>query len=340
MGRRVPFGTEISCSKGDKPFIHFIRKVKKMENTKSFDTAIMSISPAIRNVLEFLPSGIKYKTEEIRLRNSLPVALTIGGRPIFVTRNGNLCEYITKDLLTATKGDLEESFMLLCKRSVYAHTAELKEGYIVMDSGHRAGVCGTITEDGHLRDVSSINIRIAHEVLGCADNIVREFDGGGFLIAGPPGSGKTTLLRDLIRQLSTGVLGKYRKISVIDSRGELSGSSFGNCANNLGENTDILIIRDKALGMEIAVRTLFPDIVAFDEIGSYAELKKVSESFNAGVSVLTTAHAGNLDDLMTRSITKALINSGAVSKIALLSPTVGDPVRIFGAEELKNYAVH
>lgn len=311
-----------------------------MENTKSFDTAISAISSAIRNVLTFLPQNIKNKTEEIRLRNGLPVALTIKGKPLFVTKSGNLCEYITKDLLTVTKSDLEESFMLLCKRSVYAHTAELKEGYIVMDNGHRAGVCGTITEDGHLRDVSSINIRIAHEVIGCADNIVKEFDGGGFLIAGPPGSGKTTLLRDFIRQLSTGILGKYLKISVIDSRGEISGSSFGNCVNNLGENTDILIIKDKALGMEIAVRTLFPDIVAFDEIGSYSELNRVSESFNAGVSVLTTAHAGNLDDLLTRSITKSLIDSGAISKVALLSPTIGDPIQIFTVSELISYVAH
>ena len=154
-----------------------------MENTKGFDTALQAVSPTIRNVLAFLPQGIKNKTEEIRLRNGLPVALTVSGKPLFVTRSGNLCEYITKDLLTATKSDLQDSFMLLCKRSVYAHTAELKEGYIVMDNGHRAGICGTITEDGHLRDVSSINIRIAHEVLGCADNIIKEFDMGGFAAA-------------------------------------------------------------------------------------------------------------------------------------------------------------
>lgn len=311
-----------------------------MENTKSFDTALQAVSPTIRNVLAFLPQGIKNKTEEIRLRNGLPVALTVSGKPLFVTRSGNLCEYITKDLLTATKSDLQDSFMLLCKRSVYAHTAELKEGYIVMDNGHRAGICGTITEDGHLRDVSSINIRIAHEVLGCADNIIKEFDMGGFLIAGPPGSGKTTLLRDLIRQLSSGVTGKYLKLSVIDSRGELSGSSFGNCANNLGENTDVLIIKDKALGLEIAVRTLFPDIVAFDEIGSFSELNKVSESFNAGVSVLTTAHAGSVQDLLSRSITKSLINSGAISKVALLPQSIGDPIQIFTVKELQKNAVH
>ena len=88
------------------------------------------------------------------------------------------------------------------------------------------------------------------------------------------------------------------------------------------------------------MRTLFPDIVAFDEIGSFSELNKVSESFNAGVAVLTTAHAGNLQDLMTRSITKSLINSGAVSKVALLSPHVGDPIQIFRAQELKNYVAN
>lgn len=305
-----------------------------MEHIKSFESVLYGISPRIRRCLEFLPDDIKNKTEEIRLRANLPVCLTVKGEPLFVLKNGGTSGYICADLLKTEKSELEESFLLLCSNSVYAHAPELKSGYITMKSGHRAGVCGTFTSKGVLQDITSINIRISREVKGCADCIIGEYDGGGFLIAGPPGCGKTTMLRDFVRQLSSGKNGSYLRVSVIDSRGEISGSAHGEQANDLGSNTDVLLMKDKAAGVEIAVRTLFPDIVAFDEIGTAAELKSVSESFNAGVSVITTAHIGSVQDLVRRSVTNGLLLSGAISKIAVLSPQIGKKPFVLSAEDL------
>ena len=307
-----------------------------MESKKRFDDALYGVSPAIRSVLEKLPDKVKESAEEIRLRTGLPVALTVGGDTVFVLENGQISFCLTRRLLKTEASELAESFKLLCKSSVYAHTEELKKGYIRLRGGNRAGVCGTLNENGNMSDISSVNIRIAHEARGAANDIVRAYKPGGLLIAGPPGSGKTTVLLDLIRQLAGGVCGKIYRIAVIDSRGEISGSFDGRCGNDLGAGSDVLLTTDKAAGIEMAVRTMFPDIVAFDEIGNEAELKRVSESFCSGVDIITTAHAGSIADLKRRRITAALINSGAVASIAMLPEIHGGTVKIIKAEELEN----
>ncbi|MBQ8202674.1 MAG: stage III sporulation protein AA [Clostridia bacterium] len=287
--------------------------------TPQFESALSYLPERIKRALIFLPDNLKPRVQEIRIRAGLPVALTVGGRTLFVRCSGEPCEELLSDLIRAEKGEIEEIFLGLCNKSVYAHLGEIKEGYLVMPYGNRAGICGTFTESGNLRDVSSVNIRIACQIKGCAEELAKEFTGKGLLIAGPPGSGKTTILRDLVRIISRGNGGKCRRIAVIDSRGELSGSSMGLSFNDLGENTDILMIKNKAQGIEMAVRTLFPEVIAFDEIGTAGELQGVMQSFNAGVGVITTAHIGAAEDLMRRSVTRELLLSGAIEKIAILS---------------------
>ncbi len=303
-------------------------------DTNSFEAVLYAVTPEIRGILNKLSPTVKSNAEEIRLRAGLPLALTVAGDIVFVDKDSKLYFNYIPNLFKISNREITECFRLLCKGSVFAHGEELKNGFVIMDNGCRAGVCGTLNENLVMKDITSINIRIARQIFGAANSIVRANLMGGLLLAGPPGSGKTTLLRDLVRQVSNGAMGKMKRIAVIDSRAEISGGANGSCGNDLGQNTDVLFTHDRALGVEIALRTMFPDIIAFDEIGNEKELSSVMQSFNSGVDVFTTAHIGTTDELMKRTVTRKLIKSGAISNVALMPRLHGAPIELIGTKEL------
>ncbi len=297
-----------------------------------FDTALYALPQKLKTTLWALPTYIKENAQEIRLRAE---------RPICITSTENL--YITKDIkiqktppenpLTVSSNELYETLMALTNRSLYTRTQELNEGYISMKGGHRAGVCGQFTE-GFFKNVSSINIRIAKEIVGAAAPLYSKTK-GGLLIAGSAGSGKTTALRDLIRHLSD----EGKRISLIDVRGELAACEKGVPTLNVGVNTDVICTKDKAVGAEIALRTMFPQIICFDEIGTQAELNSVSECFNAGVEIITTAHASSLYEIQNRAVTKKLLQTGAIKNIAILSLEKKLKIELFNIGEVNDFAM-
>lgn len=311
-----------------------------MKNAESFNSALYGVSESLRKILCELPCEIRQTAEEIRLRAGSPLSITLRGESFFVKYDRQLTKTANTDCVTVTKEELEQSFKLICSNSAFAHAEELKEGFVSMKNGCRAGICGAFADNGFIKQVNSVNIRIAREILGVSNQIASRFSGNGILIAGPPASGKTTILRDLILELSKGEHGRSYRICVIDQRSELSGGIKNGSINDLGPNTDIIITKDKAKGIEIALRTMFPEIIAFDEIGTEAELERVTESLFSGVAIITTAHVGSYRELMQRGITSKLIKSGVVSDIVLLSDVQSKNIQIISAEELiENVAV-
>jgi stage III sporulation protein AA len=318
-------------------------KAMDEKNEDRFDSAAEGVCERIRKSLRGLPPDVKKQAQEIRLRVNRPVTVCCPQSVYFLKESGGLGCIVGPGCVRADKNDLEESFRTLCGNSVYSHETEIKNGYVTLRGGHRAGICGTaVYQNGTvsgMRDISSINIRVAREIPGSADlllNRLKDTLSGGLLLAGPPSSGKTTILRDIARQLASGVRGNIRKVAVVDERGEIAGSYQGIPQNDVGICCDVLDGYPKAEGILLAVRSLSPQYIVCDELGSEEETRAVEQSLNAGVSVIASIHAGNAEELLRRRQAAALLETGAFASAALLdgSAKPGKIVGIYRAGDL------
>ena len=304
-----------------------------LKKDNRFSSLLAYFPKNIGERLQSIPLSIQSSAEEIRLRAGGVLSVMGNGEINFVQNGGGTATFITGNEFYVSNDELNETVKRLCNNSVYSHIKEMNNGYIALKDGNRAGVSGNFLGE-NINEFSSINIRIAREVLGAADFLIKDYCGGGVLFAGPPASGKTTVLRDFVRQLSNGKTGRFYKISVVDTRGEISAFSDGRVQNDVGINTDVLFGIEKGRGRELALRTLSPDIIAFDEIGSREELLGVNESLNAGAYVVTSSHIGNKKELMKREITRELLLSGAIKTVVVLNRADTPFAEILSVEEI------
>ena len=285
---------------------------------EAFMEVVPYFSEKISSVLAAVSSDVRKTVREIRLRQGRPLSLVLMGTTIFLTKSGAGREIPDENCLVPDESDLKESFQRVCGYSVHSCEEQIRQGFLTLKGGHRVGISGTAVQENEkiltLREVSSMNFRIARTFGGISEDFIRQFYRNGLpsiLLSGEPMSGKTTFLKDIIASLSSGKAGRFLKIAVIDERGELGAVYGGTPQIELGPCTDVLTGYPKGEGMNIALRTLSPELIVCDEIGGEAEADAIRMSLNAGVAVLATAHAGSLDRLMRRPQIRTLIEEGA-----------------------------
>ena len=290
------------------------------QETKSrLKQATGCLSPPLLQVLMPHISELENKVQEIRLRVNRPVTVIGTGGSRYFTLGGTLTDLPCGELLVAQKSDLAETLQRACDYSVYARQRELREGFLTLRGGHRLGVCGTaVQQEGevvNVRDLSSLNLRVAREHRGCAGKILSDVcqTRGGLLLCGAPCSGKTTLLRDLARLLSLQGL----NVSLIDERGELAATCSGEPQNDVGF-CDVFDGYPKAQAVQQALRCMSPDIIVCDEIGGASDAAAVRQCLNSGVRVIATAHAANERELSARPVLREILGSGAFETIVFL----------------------
>ena len=289
---------------------------------------------ALNAILSYLPERIRLPLEpqaeavaptihEVTLRADRPLCVYCADRIFLLTADGRLTDSLNGSFdgiqpVGLTNAELQEVFLKLCRYSVYAHQEELCRGYLTAPGGLRIGVCGTaVVRDGTvigMGRITTLSCRVPREVIGCSKTLLSMMDPlSGALICGPPCSGKTTLIRDMARALST----RYR-VSVADERGELAASGEDGFGCDMGL-CDVLVGMPKGEAILCAVRTMAPDIVVCDELGSADDVACVRYALRCGAACIATVHAASLDDLRSRPVMRELLGAGAFRYLVFLS---------------------
>lgn len=215
----------------------------------------------------------------------------------------------------------------LSEHSLYRLEDELREGYITIRGGHRIGLAGKVnTLNGAVKAIQYItflNIRIAKEKKGVALPIIPylyEEKYYNTLLIGPPQTGKTTLLRDLSRLIATGWRNvPPKKIGVIDERSEIGASIEGLPQHDLGLRSDVLDACPKAEGMMMLIRSMSPDILIVDEIGSEKDVEALMEAIHAGVQVICTVHGESIEELKKRPSLQPIFKQSIFQRMVILT---------------------
>lgn len=280
-------------------------------------------------IINLLPGSIRkiVKRQISDMGNLQEIRLRAGKPLIFMYRGEELLPEKERGAYIVSKEEIDELLEYVSNYSLYAFEEEMKQGFITIGGGHRVGMAGqAIIEKGrvkNLRYITSVNIRMSHEIPGCGDRIfpyVTQFQRPlHTLLVSPPGCGKTTLLRDMIRQISDGnSFTKAMTVGVVDERSEIAGCYHGIPQNDLGIRTDVMDACPKAEGMLMMIRSMRPQVLAVDEIGEAEDVQAVSYAMHCGLRMLATAHGESVEELKRKPVFSRMIEEKRFERYVLL----------------------
>lgn len=313
-----------------------------------FDSVIEYLTLDLKNPLSKLPNYLKDNIEEIRLRVNTPLCIYSEGKDHFVSKEGRIANSFSEAIIVNAE-QINKTFQLVSNYSIYALKEELKNGFITVKGGHRIGIGGKViygdTGIEGIKNVSSLNFRIAREKLGISDKfikyLIRNNNFCNTLIISPPQCGKTTLLRDMIRNLSNGMKKPYvngYKVGLVDERSEIAGVFNGMPQKDVGIRTDVLDSCNKPQGIIMLIRSMSPNIIAVDEIGSADDIKAIEEALRAGIKLIATVHGYSISDIKDRKSLRDLFQEKVFERYLILdnSKGVGTVREIIDANSMKN----
>ena len=240
-----------------------------------------------------LPSKDAETVHELRLRLGCAPQFTVQGCSCTPTQLAP--ELNALQTMQLTPLQMEEILFTLCGGSVHTHQTEIAQGYVTLENGCRAGLGGRFLQNPEqgtvLQELTSVNLRIAREkTVPLPPELTTALQGHfiGMLLVGEPGSGKTTLLRSIARNIH-------------------------------GEALDVLAGLPKGQAVQMALRTLSPQVILLDELGGLDEVTALEQGLFSGVDFVATLHAATPEEATMRPQVKYLMERGAVRVLVWLT---------------------
>lgn len=267
------------------------------------------------SILKFLVEYLKSSTlQEIRIKIEKPLIVIDGS-------GEHVLNY------KVSREDVKYILQRISNYSLYACEDDIRQGFITIKGGHRVGLAGECVMDNGkiktIKNVASLNIRICREIIGCSkeviDYIFNDDKVYNTMIISPPKCGKTTILRDIARVLSE----DGKKVSIVDERSEVAACYKGIPQMNVGIRTDVLDNCLKSEGMSMAIRSLSPEVIICDEIGTIKDMEALFMAFNCGVNIIVTIHGDNIKDLYNRKVFSEIINNNILKRVIILGRSRG-----------------
>ena len=248
--------------------------------------------------LSFLPKSVKDALDnlnynfisEIRIRRGQPVIIEYKGEYKYINSSGIADS--ERGLITA--GDIEPIIHSATGGCIYNYVEQMKNGFITVEHGVRIGIAGEyVTQNGQvqtIRNLTSVNIRVPHNVTGCSNFLVENLFSNGLhstLIYSKPGLGKTTMLRDLAINLSRS---KKCNILVFDERNEISATDGEGNGFDLGDRVDVIRCHIKKNSISNAIRAMKPQLIITDELYGEEDIQAAEYCINCGICVIASSH--------------------------------------------------
>ena len=128
-------------------------------------------------------------------------------------------------------------------------------------------------------------------------------------------------------------------MGLVDERGEIAAMYKGIPQNDVGIKTDILDSIPKSIGMKMLIRSMAPNVICADEIGTIEDVEAINYAICCGIKGIFTAHGNNLEDLELNPALNKLIKINMFNRIICLdSKEKGKISKVYKLDKnTKNY---
>ena len=89
--------------------------------------------------------------------------------------------------------------------------------------------------------------------------------------------------------------------------------------NDIGFRTDVLDNIPKSIGMRMIIRSMAPNVISADEIGSIEDIEPINYAICSGIKGIFTAHGSSLEEISINPTLKNLLNLHIFERIIFLS---------------------